>query len=194
LGFDPTTEGSIYSGDTLYGGDTIADASFLAGGVYEIYVQAVCDTLKSKLVGPITIVMPLTNDSACGAQELQIDGIAHAFSNQGATVQQDEIGIVPPVTGAQETDGWANNNIDFTTWFKFTAPASGIVRISGVDVDYNGQVALYEVSNCGLFSTFNLKAANDNEIDGASLAPNFTFCELTPGNEYYLMQHFFRNL
>jgi hypothetical protein len=187
LGFDPTGSGTTFNGDTLFNSDTITNTAFLAGGVYELYVQAVCDTLKSNMVGPIMFTMPLTNDSACGAETLLLDGIAHAFSNTGATVQQGEIGIAPPVSGAQQTDGWSNNNIDYTTWFKFTAPTSGMIRVSGIDIEYNGQVAVYEVANCGLFSTFNLKAANDDEIDGTSQAPNFTFCELTPGNEYYLM-------
>jgi hypothetical protein len=47
---------------------------------------------------------------------------------------------------------------------------------------------VYDVANCADFLTnFDLLAANDNEIGGASLAPNFTVCGLTPGNEYYIM-------
>lgn len=192
-GFDPESEGTLYVGDTLYDGDTIADPSFLAGGVYELYVQAQCDTLASNWVGPVIFTMPLTNDSVCGAETLPVDGMAYGFSNDGATVQSGEIGIVPPVTGPQETDGWDNNDIAFTTWFKFTAPASGQIRISGEEADFNGQVALYELTDCSDFGTFQLVAANDDDIDGNTLAPNFTFCSLTPGSEYYLMHDSYSN-
>jgi len=191
-GFDPATEGMLWSDDNQPG-DTIADPGFMAGGVYHLYVRSICDTLESNYVGPISFTMPLTNDTVCGAQLLPVDGVAYSFSNAGATISGGELGIAPPATGAQTNDGWINSNLAFTTWFKFQAPPSGQIRISGVDQGYNGQMALYQVSNCGDFSTFNLIAANDNEIDGASLAPNFTWCALTPGTEYFLMHDAFSN-
>ncbi|MCT4560853.1 MAG: T9SS type A sorting domain-containing protein [Crocinitomicaceae bacterium] len=185
-GYSVPNGATIYNGDVNFG-DSIYDQNLLAGGVYEIYVQAVCDTLVSNWVGPITVTMPLDNDSVCGAETLPVDGVMYAFSNQGATTQPNENTIAPPVTGAQETDGWLNNNLNFTTWFKFTAPASGKVRIDGSDIGFNGQAAVYEAISCNDFTSFNLIAANDDEIDGVSLAPNFTICGLTPGAEYFLM-------
>lgn len=187
LGYDPATSGWIYNGDTTNNMDTIENAALLAGGVYDVYVQSVCDTLRSNLVGPITLVMPLTNDSVCGAETLPVDDMPYFFNNSDATVQSGENAIAPQVTGPQETDGWKNNQIDFTTWFKFTAPASGQIRISGVDLEFDGQIAIYELTDCSDFGTFQLVAANDDEIGGSSEAPNFTYCNLTPGNEYYLM-------
>ena len=131
--------------------------------------------------------MPLSNDSICGAETLPVNNTSYVFNNTGATVQANENAIAPPVTGAQQTDGWANNTLSFTTWFKFTAPASGQIRISGVDQGFDGQVAVYEITDCSDLATVSLLAANDDEIDGESPAPNFTFCGLTAGNEYYLM-------
>ena len=135
--------------------------------------------------------MPLTNDSVCGAETLIVDATSHNFSNVGATVQVGENAIAPAATGSQQTDGWNNSNVDFTTWFKFVAPASGQIRVSGVDAGFDGQVALYELTDCSDFGSFTLLAANDDEIDGESLAPNFTFCGLTAGNEYFLMHDAF---
>jgi hypothetical protein len=95
--------------------------------------------------------------------------------------------IVPPVTGAQTTTGWANNNLNHTTWFKFVAPASGNVRIDATGVAYNGQIGVYFGTDCSIVPSFTLEGANDDEIDGASQAPNFTVCGLTPGVEYYVL-------
>jgi hypothetical protein len=109
------------------------------------------------------------------------------YNNTGATVSAEELGIVPPVTGAQTTTGWANSNLNHTTWFKFTAPASGNVRIDATGVAYNGQIGVYFGADCSILPSFTLEGANDNEIDGTSEAPNFTVCGLTPGAEYYIM-------
>jgi hypothetical protein len=109
------------------------------------------------------------------------------YNNTGATVSAEELGIVPPVTGAQTTTGWANSNLSHTTWFKFTAPASGNVRIDATGVAYNGQIGVYFGADCSILPSFTLEGANDDEIDGTSEAPNFTVCGLTPGAEYYIM-------
>lgn len=185
-GFNPATGGNVYNGDAVVG-DTVDNPNFLAGGVYEMYVQAVCDTLVSNFVGPLVFTMPLTNDDVCGAETFPIDNVAYSFNNQGASTEANESSIAPPVTGAQTTTGWLNNTMTYTTWFKFIAPSTGQVRFSGVEQGFNGQMAVYEAITCNDFTSFNLIAANDDEIDGTSLAPNFTICGLTPGAEYYLV-------
>lgn len=174
--------------------DTVVDASLMGGGVYQVYVQAVCTDLlnggtdTSAYIGPFTVVMPLTTDTVCGAELLQVDGTQYIFNNTGGTVSPGEATIAPPATGAQTTDGWINSTLNRTTWYKFVAPASGSVRVNATGIAYNGQIAVYDVANCADFLTnFDLLAANDDEIGGSSLAPNFTVCGLTPGNEYYIM-------
>jgi hypothetical protein len=112
----------------------------------------------------------------------------YTFNNVGATVSVDEVNIAPPATGAQTTTGWANSTLNNTTWFKFVAPASGSVRINNTAINYNGQLGVYDVADCGDFnSSFLLVNANDNEIGGTSVAPNFTVCGLTPGSTYYIL-------
>ncbi|MBP6270943.1 MAG: T9SS type A sorting domain-containing protein [Fluviicola sp.] len=166
----------------------VSDANLLAGGVYQVYVQAVCfsgDT--SGYAGPFTVVMPVDNDTVCGAEMLSLN-TNYMFNNTGATVSLDEINIAPPATGAQTTDGWINSTLNGTTWFKFVAPNSGSVRINSTGTNYNGQSAVYDVALCSDFNNnFDLLAANDNAIGGTSLAPNYTVCGLTPGNTYYIM-------
>ncbi len=172
--------------------DTIHDVDLMAGVTYDLWVQAVCDTDTSNFIGPFSVTMPLTNDTVCYAEALMTDGTVYTFTNDGATVNNSvvsnqEQSIAPPTSGLQTTTGWGNNTISFSTWFTFVAPASGQVRISGVDQGFDGQMAVYKVGNCAQFSTFQRLAANDNEIGGTSLAPNFTVCGLTPGSTYYLM-------
>jgi hypothetical protein len=159
----------------------------MSGGVYQVYVQAVCGTDTSSYVGPFSVIMPLANDSVCDAQLLNVDGTVYTFNNTGATLQLNEAQIAPPATGLQTTTGWVDSTLNLTTWFKFVAPASGNVRINNTAINYNGQAAVYDVTTCSEFSSFTLIAANDNAIGGTSQAPNFTVCGLTPGNTYYLM-------
>ncbi|WP_343634546.1 GEVED domain-containing protein [Fluviicola sp.] len=182
--------GTIYQANGINYADTIFDASLMGSGVYQVYVQAECDNGTtvdtSGWMGPITIVMPITNDDVCSQEALQL-GETYTFNNVGAGVSLNEANIAPPATGAQMTDGWVNTTLNGTLWYSFVAPASGSVRINSTSVPYNGQAAVYTAINCADFNTFALVAANDDEIGGTSLAPNFTVCGLTPGNTYYVM-------
>ena len=178
--------GTVYALDNNFT-DTTINAAWYPGQALDVYVQAVCGQDTSIYVGPISLIMPISNDHACGAHEIIVGAPGLLYNNTGATVSAEELGIVPPVTGAQTTTGWANDALNHTTWFKFTAPASGNVRIDATGVAYNGQIAVYYGTDCSILPSFTLEGANDNEIDGTSEAPNFTVCGLTPGVEYYLM-------
>jgi hypothetical protein len=178
--------GTVYALDNN-NNDTTTNAAWYPGQAVQVYVQAVCGQDTSAYVGPISIIMPISNDNACGAHPITVGAPGLLYNNTGATVSAEELGIVPPVTGAQTTTGWANNNLNHTTWFKFTAPASGNVRVDATGVEYNGQIGVYYGADCSILPSFTLEGANDNEIDGTSEAPNFTVCGLTPGAEYYIM-------
>ena len=178
--------GTIYALDNNFT-DTTENTAWYPGQPLDVYVQAVCGQDTSAYVGPVSVVMPISNDNACGAHEIIVGAPGLLYNNAAATVSIDEIGIVPPVTGAQTTTGWANDDLNHTTWFRFTAPASGNVRIDATGVEYNGQIAVYYGTDCSILPSFTLEGANDDEMDGSSQAPNFTICGLTPGVEYYLM-------
>jgi hypothetical protein len=168
--------------------DTVFNTALMASGVYQVYVQAECagtnDT--SNWVGPITVIMPATNDLVCEQESLLLD-TDYTFNTTGAGVSVNESNIAPPATGAQETDGWVNSTLNGTLWYSFVAPATGQVRIDATAISFNSQAAVYSAVNCADFNTFTLLAANDDAIGGTSLAPNFTVCDLTPGATYYLM-------
>jgi hypothetical protein len=131
--------------------------------------------------------MPLTNDSICDAETLPVDGIAYAFNNTGATVESLDVDVAPPSTGANTTTGWINNFMNNTTWFKFIAPPSGDIRINGTAINFNGQIAVYSPNSCSSIIANDLEGANDDAIGSTSVAPNFTICNLVPGQEYYLL-------
>jgi hypothetical protein len=166
--------------------DTTADNSLIGGGVYEVYIQAVCGTDSSNWVGPVSFTMPLTNDSTCFAEELAVDGTLYTFNNAGATIDANEISIAPPATGFQTQTGWGNSNLNSSVWFTFTAPASGNIRANAAGINFDGQLAAYEVTDCNDFATYTLLGAND---DGPNFVnpPLLNLCGLTPGTQYYLM-------
>jgi hypothetical protein len=186
---------ALYSGTTYNlnnnTSNTISSANFMAGQTFDVYVQAVCGQDTSFYIGPFNVIMPLTNDTICGAQAIPVDGNTYVFNNTGAGFDLNEVSIVPPATGAQTTTGWANQNLELSTWFKFVAPASGSVRINCTGVTYNGQAAVYSASSCDNIPSFQMLAANDDDLGGVNQAPNFTVCGLTPGTEYYMMHDAF---
>jgi hypothetical protein len=189
LGFDLYTGTTVAVDNNL--NDVISNSSLLAGGVYDLYIQAVCGTDTSEFIGPFTVVMPLTNDSICGAELLPVNGQSYIFNNVGATVTANETPLAPPATGSNTVDGWSNSVLNLTTWFKFVAPTSGNIRINCTNINYNGQVAVYNAQTCSAISLSNLVGANDNAIGGTSNAPNFTLCGLTPNQSYYLLHDAF---
>ncbi len=186
---------ALYSG-TIYNldnnlTDTTYDSEFMAGQTFDVYVQAVCGQDTSFYVGPFNVVFPLTNDTLCGAQMIPVNGQMYMFNNTGATFDLNDLAMVPPATGAQTTTGWANQNLEMTTWFKFIAPPTGDVRINCTGVNYNGQMAVYGSPNCSNIAGFQMMAANDDDLGGVNQAPNFTVCGMTPGTEYYMMHDAF---
>lgn len=189
LGFDLYTGTTATFDNNL--NDIISSPSLMAGGVYDLYVQATCGTDTSVFVGPFSVVMPLTNDSICGAELIPVNGTAFTFNNVGATVTPAETALAPPATGFNTTTGWFNSTLNLTTWFKFVAPSSGNVRINCTAIAFNGQVAVYNATSCSSVLLSGLMGANDNEIGGSSVAPNFTLCGLIPNQTYYLLHDAF---
>lgn len=187
-GFDTSSTGTLLVNSTDFFNEH-EDQTLLPGGAYQMYVRAVCGQYKSTYIGPIDFHMPITNDSTCLALNLEVDGTVYYFNNEEATTQVNEHTFAPPVTGSSTTDGWAENTLSKTTWFTFTAPASGSIRVSAEDYPFDGQAAVYEVGLCNAMSanSFQLLGANDDAINGSGTSPEFTVCDLTPGNTYYLM-------
>ncbi len=178
----------VFGIDTINTTDTLFDATLMSGGLYDVYIQAVClpgDT--SNWVGPITVTMPLTNDSTCLAEALPVDGVNYSFNGTGATVAAGEVAIAPPAGPCDGQMTWCNSSVTASTWYTFVAPASGNVRVDGEFQDFDGQVAVYETSDCNDFNQYNLVGANDDFNTTGDDFVYLNLCGLTPGNTYYLM-------
>ena len=135
----------------------------------------------------LTCIVPPANDLPCNAILLPVDGSVGTFNNGGASVDASEILVAPATTGDNETDGWGESTLSFTTWFKFVAPASGNLTIDCTGNSFDGQIALYTATACGDYTTYMFVAGNDNAIGLTSPAPYFTTCGLNPGATYYMM-------
>lgn len=181
--------GSGSTMSTMTTTDTIMDPTLMGSVVYDVYVQADCLTPgdTSNWVGPMTVAMPIANDSTCDAIAIAVDGSINVFNNTGATPQVNENTIEPATNGDNTQDGWADAGTDLSTWFTFDAPASGIVEITTRDENYDGAIAVYEATDCSDFSTFTLLGANDNGYNSFFGGAELTLCGLTAGNTYYLM-------
>jgi hypothetical protein len=187
LGFTPDASASITIDDANVG-DTVLDPTLLSGGVYEYYLQAECGAnFKSDKIGPFQIIMPISNELPCSAISLPVDNKSRNFKNGLAGFTAGEQAIAPPVTGLQSTTGWGDNLLEHTTWFKFIAPSTGQIRISGTDQNFDGQFAVYRSTTCNNLSSLVLIGANDNDLLSTKKAPNFTLCGLIPGENYYLL-------
>lgn len=138
------------------------------------------------------------NDSPCNAYDLVLGGDTLFGNNESATVDEGE--PVPPEgsEGCESEDGWCpgDDELIATTWYTFTGPTedltdgTGRVRISTCTEETldDTQLAVYEVNDCGDFSTYTLVGANDNGGSDCGVSSNRAILEIctTPGTLYYV--------
>ncbi len=150
--------------------DTITGLSL--GGIYDFYLQADCGGGDaSTWQGPITVAMPIVNDTACGAILVDVDGQTRFFSNVGATVDPGESAL-----------GNSPNN---TVWFQAIVPASGHMAIGTCDTPIDTELEVFaDTADCSDFSTFgSLGYADWNPWGCTGSHPaGIELCGLTPGD------------
>ena len=132
----------------------------------------------------------ISNDMPCEATPLIADGSIFLSSNVGSSADFGE--VTPPAgsNGCQSQDGWCAGELNVATsvWFTFTAPPSGGVTIStcNVGTTFDTQLALYSVTDCDNYATYNLIAANDDLAGcGQIYASQVTAC-VNPNEVYYI--------
>jgi hypothetical protein len=151
-----------------------------SGTAYQYYVQAVCGNGYTSLYnGPFTFATLVTNDEACNAIVVPVDGITRTFGNYGSTA------------GSQP--GGTNNQ---TVWFQFTVPASGHVAISTCGTPFDTELSVYEssadASVCGVYTSFvEAVYADYHPFDFTTCTgvhpAGVELCGLTPGATHYLV-------
>jgi hypothetical protein len=126
----------------------------------------------------------------CNAASLTIDAGPITLSNVETNIYPGEPS--PEGLNCNLPGFWCEGSITNTAWASFVAPESGGVEISTCypATDFDTQMALYQVGDCGDFSTYELIAAGDDIIGGCGqgngLASRvFAGC-LEPGALYYV--------
>ncbi|MEZ4921544.1 MAG: T9SS type A sorting domain-containing protein [Crocinitomicaceae bacterium] len=148
--------------------DTLAGLT--AGMVYDVYVQSDCGGPDTSLwEGPVQVLVPIVNDTICGAISIPLDGITYNYHNTGAT-SAGEPGTTP------------NNTI----WFEFIAPASGAVRIGTCGSTFDTELEVFEGTDCNAtLTSVGYADGNPFTVCNGSGPAGIVLCDLTPGNQYY---------
>src|SRR5690606_34438769 len=128
---------------------------------YYVWVRSDCGAGLGESgwsASPVTFTTPLENDDAEGAIEITLGaGCLGSYTNVTGTVTSDE-----PFPSCIGTEGHG------IVWFKFTAPASGHVRISndyvvgGASPMGDSKIGLFSVGDPTDYSTFTIIACDDD--------------------------------
>ncbi|MCB9188906.1 MAG: T9SS type A sorting domain-containing protein [Flavobacteriales bacterium] len=165
-GFTPGS-GTLVS--TMNHPDTITGLT--AGTLYDFYLAAVCgagDT--SHWYGPVVIVPNVTNDSACNAIMVPVDGSTTDYSNQGAS-----------------NTGEPGNTMYNSVWFEFVAPTSGHVAIATCGELFDTELSVFDtIADCLDYSSYVEIAYADGNPWGCSGddPAGVEVCGLIPGETY----------
>jgi len=162
-GFVPGT-GTGYVTSNL--NDTITGTT--AGSFYDIYVQAICGVGDSSGASILSFNTAISNDDACNAIMVPVDGSINMFTSVGATVQPGEPGTTP----------------NKTVWFSFIAPASGNVAISTCNISFDNELEVFKTNDCSDFTTYTSLGYADYNPWGCSGShpAGIELCGLPPGD------------
>ncbi len=130
------------------------------------------------------------NDDACNAIQIPFD-TPTTFENEFATAQVGEpnpgVGTTSSAT-CKSQDGWCSFELGIqnSVWFMFVAPncpTTVDIEITG-DSGGDTQLALWQTTDCGNFTTYSEVAANDDKpTNFYSLLDDV---DLNPGETYYV--------
>lgn len=185
---EPTGPYSTFAGNN---NDSI---SILFNAADTFYIRAFVTTIGcvADTSAPIQVITPKRiGDDVCDAIQLTF-GTNGPFTTDGATIQPGE--VTPLDTTCETLSGWCDGQIDATMWFKFTAPASGRVRLYSPDTNGDSQLALWDAAACDSLLTGNATLVAANDDDPAYTAHNVPLFSsyidsaicLTPGKTYWV--------
>jgi len=160
------TPGSGTSYVTTVLNDTITGTT--SGSFYDIYVQSICGVGDSSGASIISFNTSISNDDACNAIMVPVDGSINLFTSVGATVQAGEPGTTP----------------NKTVWFSFVAPASGNVAISTCNISFDNELEVFKTNDCSDFTAYtSLGYADFNPWSCSGSHPaGIELCSLPPGD------------
>lgn len=170
-------------------GSTLSDRVGLKYGNISLTVTDKCGATKAKTY--FVDYDMISNDEACNARMLTVDGVNHITTNNKSTLQINETLIEP---NANSTDCFGNMNwcrndgLNGTVWFKFIAPDETITvdLCNNAQNEINTQIAVYSATDCADFGTFAMIGANDDTQDCA-FGSVLNLTGLTPCQTYYVL-------
>jgi hypothetical protein len=146
------------------------------------------------------------NDNVVDAIEVTVDGMPTMIAPMGATAESGEDVLTPPNSTNCAPHTWCDTDgITRSTWYKFTAPASGAVRVDLCGSTFDSQLATFSATDVNDFGTFSLLDASDDVEEGpdgnacgpgdpgAYLSSWHDHGCLTPGGTYYVIVDIWSN-
>ncbi|MFM1771992.1 MAG: hypothetical protein RLZZ71_1134 [Bacteroidota bacterium] len=133
-----------------------------------------------------------TYDSPCGAVEITADGPSVVLNNTEAIAGFGE--IAPAGVDCGVYGFWCEGNATNSIWAKFiptTSSTSFEVTTCNPGTSIDTQIAIYKVTDCADFSTFELISSNDDMLGGCSagdLYASQTFTSCLEAGQLYLIQ------
>ncbi|MDA0973455.1 MAG: hypothetical protein O2867_06960, partial [Bacteroidetes bacterium] len=120
-------------------------------------------------------VQPVTNDEACSAFSVTVDGGPITADNTGATAD----GPFP--------DCWVDTAVEADIWYFFTAPSSGSVEIETIDIGANDdtQLGVYSSSD-GTCNGSLTEVGCGDDISASNYMTLIEVSSLTPGDTYWI--------
>ncbi|MBC7948339.1 MAG: choice-of-anchor J domain-containing protein [Chitinophagaceae bacterium] len=186
-GFTPGTNASAGGGTVLVEGSLSRLLTGLDGNTtYDVYVRQDCAGNFSPNSLPVSFTTRVANDEAPGAFTITVNasctGATYTNVNATASIEETNSGAYPGCSGT----------IQAPTWFKFTAPSSGAVRIS-TDVGSgntltNSKLALFSTTNVTDYATFKIISCDDDGghfLDGGHMSVVYA-AGLQAGTVYYV--------
>ncbi len=110
----------------------------------------------------VTGVDFIDHDFPCDAADILTDGTPLQISSVGATASYFE--ITPSIGGCNTPGGWCELEATASVWATFTAEEGVIYEVSTCNdgTDFDTQIAVWAVDDCGDWSSFTLLGANDD--------------------------------
>ncbi|MFN4885874.1 MAG: T9SS type A sorting domain-containing protein [Bacteroidota bacterium] len=133
-----------------------------------------------------------TYDQPCTAQEIIADGPSFTFNNTNAIAAYGE--LAPAGVDCQAFGFWCEGSSTNSVWASFvptTNSTSFEVTTCNPGTNTDTQIAVWRVSDCSDFSSYELIATNDDMIGGCSAGDNYastTFTSCLEIGQLYLIQ------
>ncbi len=133
-----------------------------------------------------------TYDSPCSAVEITADGPSLLLNNTDAMAGFGE--IAPPGIDCGVYGFWCEGNSTNSIWAKFiptTSATSFEVSTCNPGTSTDTQVAIYKVTDCSNFETYELISSNDDMIGGCSVGELYasqTYTSCLESGQLYLIQ------